>query len=124
MVALRALLAVALLLLGGAAGHAVGAAVGAPPGQARWLGASVGLVAAVLVVGRPASDRRAARRRWWPLAATPAAVLWAMIALLLSIEVQDLVTGAETEHSPLAVVLLYLLLPAVALTWAAVRLRR
>ncbi len=64
-----------------------------------------------------------ARPWWYPPAVGTAAVLWVFIAYLGFIEVNDLVRGSETEHSPVPVIAV-LLLPAGLLTWAALAARR
>lgn len=65
------------------------------------------------------------RRRspWWRVLAVPAVLFWVLIAYLLSIEVWDLLRGANTEHSPLLVVAILLPLAGL-LTWAALTARR
>lgn len=53
----------------------------------------------------------------------PTAALWLVIAYLLVVEAQDLVTGGETEHSPLLVVAMVLPV-ALVLTGVCVLVRR
>jgi surface polysaccharide O-acyltransferase-like enzyme len=59
----------------------------------------------------------------WKVAAVPTTLCWLVIAFLALIEVQTLLNGEETEHSPLAV-LLWFLPPALVLTLLTVLLRR
>jgi hypothetical protein len=113
------LLAVALVVGGWVLGTAAATAVGAPQGAGGALGLGTGFAVSTAVLRRPARGGGAL----FALAVGLAVPLWVLIGFLLSVEVQSLVTGAETEHSPLQVVLLYLLLPAVGLTAAALRLR-
>ena len=66
-------------------------------------------------------------RTAWPtvlgVLLVPTAALWLVIASLLFVEVQDLVTGGETEHSP--VLVLAMAVPvALALTGLCVLARR
>ena len=69
------------------------------------------------------NDVRTSIRHLWWLAGVPAAFCWLLIAYLAAIEAIQAVQGGETEHSPFSV-LLYLLVPALVLTCAALGLRR
>jgi hypothetical protein len=110
---------VALVVGGWLLGSLAARAVGAPVGAGAALGLGAGFALSTAVLRRPGRGGGGL----FVLSLVVAVGLWAMIAFLLSVEAQALLTGAETEHSPLAVVLLYLLLPAVGATAAAVRLR-
>lgn len=63
------------------------------------------------------------RAAWTTVLFLPAAVCWFIVVFLAAIEVLHVMREDETEHSPL-LVLAYILPLAVALTVAAMALRR
>lgn len=69
------------------------------------------------------ADVKPASGRAWFLLGVPAMTLWCLVAYLGVIEVNYVLRGEGTEHSPL-LVMGYLLAPALLLSWAAVALRR
>lgn len=112
------LLAVALVVGGWLLGVGAAQRVGTPQGTGAVLGLGAGFALSTALLRRPARGGGLL----FALAVALGLPLWLAVGFLLTIEAQALLSGAETEHSPLAVAL-YLLLPAVGALSAALRLR-